>query len=144
MALHTPPTHTHANLSKNPSYSCKVQQGKVVPVHTCQTRLLLGAEHAPRCNCVSNDRLEFPFQKTPNHFKGGKYGPDIPYYKIMGRSGWSTTCLSAYGQGKSKRNLFFPPDGGRKNMARGARFMTCCRREGTGQSPYRQKSRATR
>lgn len=22
---------------------------------------------------------QFPFQKTPNHFKGGKYGADIPY-----------------------------------------------------------------
>lgn len=73
---------------------------------------------------------QFPFQKTPNHFKGSKYGADIPYYEILGRSGWSMTRLSAKDQGKGKRNLLFTPNDIREYMASGAWLLTCCRREG--------------
>jgi len=123
-------THTLVYLSERLCYSCKVRQCEVVPAHTCLTRQLLGAEQASRHSYVSNGSLQFPFQKTPNHFKGSKYGADIPYYEITGRSGWSMTRLSAQDQGKSTRNLCFTPGDAREYIASGARLLTCCRTEG--------------
>lgn len=58
---------------------------------------------------MSNDCIEFPFQKTPNHFTGSKSRADIPYYEITGRSGCSTPHSSAQKQGRGKRSLFITP-----------------------------------